>query len=243
LYDGQAFEHYRAGLTLATELNDEELICYSYALLANEYERQGDLATARDAITTARERLSNTRSAITPLKGNIYLRVAAIKGQLAGSNQQEQNEAKALQDKAASMLYKGDVENDSTFWKFNLAAVNHEKAKLMLQFALQSHSEKQALPEKESNIIQARLSAALDAVPPDLIIWKMYFYLTEARLYIAQHDIEASAKAGREALDAARTVASLSGVNDVKALYVDLSEKGGGNPYVDNLGVELGMFS
>ncbi len=239
---GQALDYYMPALTLATQLDDKELICHSYHLLADEYEKQGRFTAARDAIQAAKARFEDMRSAITPLKGNVFLRAASIKTQLAGSSEKEQSEVKALQDKAAVMLYKGDVEGDITFLKFNLAAVNHEKGKSMLHFARLRTSEGRALSGKDADAIQARLRAALEAVPPDLVAWKMYFHLTEAELYQAQHDLEASAYAGKEALKAAKVAESLKCIDQVKALYTSLKAKSPNNPYVDNLGVELGLF-
>jgi hypothetical protein len=63
----------------------------------------------------------------------------------------------------------------------------------MLLLAQRSYDNGRALPAKEIDPIQARLREAIDVVPADLIAWKVYFHLTEARTYLAQHDIEASA--------------------------------------------------
>jgi hypothetical protein len=238
----QAFGHYMTALTLATELGDDELICHAYLLLADQYEKQGNLTAATDAIMAAMERLKDQFTAITPIKGNVFLRAAVLKGQMAGSSQREQSEAKALVDKAANMLYTGRLENDSTFLKFNLAAVNHEKAKLLLQFAQQRRGADQAISAQEGEAIRTRLNAALDNIPADLTTWKIYFHLTEARMYLAQHDIEASACAAREALKTAKQAASECEINDVKDLYLSLKARSASNPFVDSLGVELDIF-
>jgi tetratricopeptide (TPR) repeat protein len=240
---GQAMIHFSEALKLATELDDNQLICHSYHLLANEYEKQGKMKEANDAIQAALARVSDPRAPITPLKGNVYLRAAAIKGQRAGSSQKERDEARALQDKAANMLYmQKTVEGDITLLRFNLSAVNHEKAKLMLSFGQRSYDNGRALPAREIDPIQVRLRAAIDAVPSDLTAWKVYFHLTEARAYLAQHDIEASACAGKEALKAARLVNSERAINEIKELYVQLKATGSVNPHVDNLGLELGLI-
>ncbi len=126
--------------------------------------------------------------------------------------------------------------------RFNLAAVNHEKAKLMLLFAQRRYDQGRAIPAKEIDLIQTRLRAALDSVPSDLTAWKVYFHLTEARAYLAQHDIEASVYAGKEALRAARTVNTARGINEIKELYMQLKESGFVNAHVDNLGLQLGLI-
>lgn len=210
--------------------------------MADVYGHQGNLTAALDAMLAAMERIKDPQTPITPIKGNVYLKAADIKTLLAGNSQKAQSEVRALQDKAANMLYKGSMENDGTFLKFNLAAVNHEKAKSLLQFARQRSGEGHAIAEGDREGIQARLRAALNAIPPDLTFWKTSFHLTEAEMYLAQHNIEASASAGKDALKAATAVASLRGVDDVKNLYTSLRARGPGNPYVDNLGVVLGLF-
>ncbi len=243
LASNQTLIQFTEALKLATELDDNQLICHSYHLLADEYEKQGKLAAASDAIQAALALVADPRAPITPLKGNIYLRAASVKGQLAGSSQKERDEARALQDRAASMLYmQKTVEDDITLLRFNLAAVNHEKAKLMLLFAQRRYDQGRAIPAKEIDLIQTRLRAALDSVPSDLTAWKVYFHLTEARAYLAQHDIEASVYAGKEALRAARTVNTARGINEIKELYMQLKESGFVNAHVDNLGLQLGLI-
>jgi hypothetical protein len=174
------------------------------------------------------------------MKGNIYLHAADIYGTFAGSSQTEQHRCKVWQDKVANILYKGNIEENDTFLKLNLAAVNHEKAKLLLSF--NKPDANHTLSQKTGEAIRGKLLASLNAIPDDLTIWKMFFYLTEAKLYLFQHDIEGCAKIGKEALKVANLVTSSKGVAEVKGLYSSLNEIAPKNPYVDNLGVALGLF-
>ena len=238
MYEGQALEHFTAAIHLANELDDgKELVAASHFHRADAYKQQGNGVAAKDDITAA---LALVDHAGPTMKGNIYLHAADIYGQFAGSSQTEQSQCKAWQDKVANMLYKGVAEENETFLKLNLAAVNHEKAKLMLHF--NQSDDTHALSQKVGEAIRGKLTAALNAVPDTLTIWKMFFYLTEARLYLAQHDVEGCAKIGKEALKIATIVTSAKGINEVKLLYADLGGKGSNNPYVANLGVQLGIF-
>lgn len=86
------------------------------------------------------------------------------------------------------------------------------------------------------------IKLAWDALTPNLADWRMYFFSTEARLYMAEYDIEGSARLGTDALHAAREAQSNRGEKQVRKLFVELRRQGESNPYVCNLGVELGMF-
>ena len=74
------------------------------------------------------------------------------------------------------------------------------------------------------------------------LVWKGYYTMTEARLYLANHDLEGSAQSAKAALKVARSLHSQMVEDDVKSLYRELDEKSTLNPYVRNLGLELGIF-
>ena len=131
------------------------------------------------------------------------------------------------------MLYKGLTELDESFFRFNLSAVHHEKAKSLLSW------QKTATDRK---LIQDKLVLAIEALPPELAVWKGYYYMTEAQLYLADHDLEGSAQSAKIALKTARSMHSRMVEDEVRSLYQELDEKNSLNPYVRNLGVELGIF-
>jgi len=238
MYDGQAIENFTSAITLAHELDDgKNLLASSYFHRADAYKQQGDFIAAKDDITAALTLAEHTCAA---MKGNIYLHAADIYGIFATGSQKEQSQCKTWQDRVANMIYKKDVEDDGTFLKLNLAAVNHEKAKLLLHF--NKPDDAHELSQKKGEMIQEKLNAAINAVTDDLTIWKMFFYLTEAQLHLFQHDLEGCAKMGKEALKVANLVTSSKGISEVKALYMNLSTKGLHNPYVDNLGAALELF-
>lgn len=66
--------------------------------------------------------------------------------------------------------------------------------------------------------------------------------LTEARIYLIGREFEESARTGKQALQIARRANSQKGWGDVKKLYEMLKELAPTNPYVRNLGVELGIY-
>jgi hypothetical protein len=131
------------------------------------------------------------------------------------------------------MLYKGIAEPDESFFRFNLSAIHHEKAKSLLCW---QHN------REDRKLVRSKLVTALETLHPDLTVWKAYYFMTEARLNLAEHDLEASAQAGKAALNIARAMHSKMEEENVRHLYHELNEKDSRNPYVRNLGVELGIF-
>ena len=223
--------HARLAVELAIDLQDSELIASAFVHSANTNEQQGKLEEARKDISAAMGCIERVRNG--PLKGNIYLEAAEINAPFALSDEKLQNQCKTWQDKAANLLYKDSLELDQTFFHFNLSAVHHEKAKTLLLWQ-KNRSDRQ--------LVRGKVTAALETLTPDLNVWKAYYYMTQAHLELADHDIEASAQLGKEALKTARVMHSRMEEENVRSLYYTLHEVAPNNPYVCNLGVELDIF-
>jgi transcriptional regulator with XRE-family HTH domain len=226
-----ASDHAKKAIAIAVDLKDAELIAASLVHSACTHDQQGKLVEAQADIAEAMKYTDKIRNG--SLKGNIYLESANINTPFALSDKTLQNQCRAWQDKAATMLYKGLIEPDESFFRFNLSAVHHEKAKSLLSW------QKTATDRK---LIQDKLVLAIEALPPELAVWKGYYYMTEARLYLADHDLEGSAQSAKIALKTARSMHSRMVEDEVRSLYEELDEKNTLNPYVRNLGVELGIF-
>jgi len=226
-----ASEHAQLAIDLAIELQDAELIGSAFVNSACTNHQQGKLDAARKDIAAAMKCVDKVRNG--PLKGNIYLESANIHTPFAISDKKLQDQCRSWQDKAANMLYKGSVEPDETFFRFNLSAVHHEKAKSLL------HWQK---TQEDRKTVRTRLIAAIETLNPDLNVWKAYYYMTEARLFLADHDLEGSAQAAKAALRVAKAMHSKIEEQNVRNFYGQLNEKAPNNPYVGNLGLELGIY-
>jgi transcriptional regulator with XRE-family HTH domain len=227
-----AANHAQLAIDLAIELQDVELIASAFVNSACTNTQQGKLDEARKDIASAMECVDRVRNG--PLKGNIYLESANINTMFAINDGTLQDECKAWQDKAATMLYKkGGVEPDESFFRFNLSAVHHEKAKSLLHWQKDRNDRK---------LVRSKLAAAIDTLSPDLTVWKSYYYMTQARLELADHDLEGSAQAAKAALRVAKAMHSQMEEENVRNLYYQLREKAPNNPYMDNLGLELGIL-
>lgn len=226
-----ATEHARLAIDLATELQDVELIASSLVNSACTHTQQGALGDAREDIAGAMGYVDRIRNG--PLKGNIYLEAANINTPFARDDSKLQVQCRSWQDKAANMLYKGHMESDESFFRFNLSAAHHEKARSLLCWQK---------TREDRKAVRSKLTVALETLPSDLNVWKSYYYMTEARLYLEEHDIEGSAKSAKSALKIAQSMHSQMEKEDVEKLYYQLNEHNSINPYVRNLGLELGIF-
>jgi hypothetical protein len=130
--DTAASKHAALAVELAIDLQDAELIASAFVNSACTNTQQGKLDGARKDIAAAMECADRVRNG--PLKGNIYLESANITTPFAINDSTLQNQCRAWQDKAANMLYKGILEPDESFFRFNLSAVHHEKAKTLLHW-------------------------------------------------------------------------------------------------------------
>ena len=61
-------------------------------------------------------------------------------------------------------------------------------------------------------------------------------------MYLADHDLEGSAQSAKTALKVARFMHSRMIEDEVRSLYEELNTKNAMNPYIRNLGIELGIF-
>jgi transcriptional regulator with XRE-family HTH domain len=231
-----ALKHTRLAVRLATELNDAELLAASHVHAACTYYQQQNTEDAQTAIAQARQYLEKIPN--SALKGNIYLESANINTLMGPLDPPMQAQCQKWQDSAAMMLYKGKLEPDVSFMRFNLAAVNHEKAKVLFRFGIQDGK----IRSGDANTVRNKLKAASSALPPDLSVWQVYFSVTEAQLYRAERDIEGCVHTAKSALSLARAMHSKMEEEEIKGLYAHLVQSGIKSPYVDNLGVELGIF-
>ncbi len=220
-------------LQIATELGDKELIANAHVHRAHIYYGQQQYRLAEADVQAAMNYLDHLQA---PLKGNIYLIGAAVRAQFSANDKEQEKTARQWQEKALNLVYKGKLEGDRTFQVLNVAGIHHERAKTLLQFYLFRPS-RQVLEDAHNE-----LNMAWKSLSPEFIEWSMYFHLTEAQLHKVEHDIEGSARLGIVALKTAKALRSKKGEKQVRALYEDLNQINEINPYVRNLGLELGIY-
>jgi transcriptional regulator with XRE-family HTH domain len=224
----------KQAVQIATDLEDKELLVASLVRGSGLHMGYGNYDLAQEAIQGAVERVEHVR---TPLKVNVYLVAANANAIYTAGDETLQKQIQRWLDKALTLVYKGKIEQDSSFLKPNRAAVHHEKAKTLLQFSRLHPTNKKYVKDARNE-----LNLAWEGLPLDLTVWRMYFSLTEARLFVAEHDLEGGAKMAVQALEVAKLMGSKKGEAQVATLYRDLMGLSKTNPYVHNLGVQLGIF-
>jgi len=220
-------------LTLATELEDKELVANCLVHRAHIHLEQEQYKHADIDAQTAMQYLSQLR---TPLKGNVYLIAAAVSSHLVVNNRPLEMQIKQWQDKTLNLTPSKKMESDRTFQVLNVAGVHHENAKVLLQFN-RLHASKSTLKNAHNE-----LNLAWKSLSPDFAEWKMYFQLTEANLYKEEGEIERSAQSGLDALKTARLLQSQEGEAQADTLYGKINMIDTVNPYVRNLGKELSYY-
>ncbi len=232
----QSLLYARRAIDVARELENIPLIASGYyrrirvsldlrKAAKSVTERQRYLEQAKGDVQTALQYIEQVGPI---LRGNMYL-IAAEVFALDSNDISIRKQCEKWQDKAATIVYRNEEDEDDTYLKLNATGLHHEKAKTMLQFGQfrDAHNE---------------LITAKKTLEADLLTWHINLYLTEANIYKAQKDFEGSAASGIEAYKIVKVVQSPKDEVEVKKLFVDLKNLEKSNPYVCNLGVTIGMY-
>jgi transcriptional regulator with XRE-family HTH domain len=220
---------------IAKELDDVRLLADAHYRGAQIHMEHDNYHLAKQTIQGAVDRM---KQVALPVRANICLVAANANAVFTENDTTLEETVKRWLDTALTIVHNGKIEDDPNLpMKPHLAAVHHEKAKTFLQFH-------KLHPRNPKYLTDARreLNMAWGALTPDLSVWHMYFALTESRLFLAEHDIEGSTKMATKALQQSRLIRSMKGEGQARDLYFQLKNREKTNPYIDNLGVELGIF-
>jgi transcriptional regulator with XRE-family HTH domain len=232
----QTLLYAKQGINAASELEDAALLASGYYRRTRAYLDLRKAETSKDerqkylqrAKTDAQSALSHIEQVGAVLKGNIYL-IAAEAFAVDANDASTQKQCEQWQDKAATIVYRNEADEDDTFLLLNATALHHEKAKTLLRFG--------RFREAHSELVTARRT-----LQPDILTWHINLYLTEANIYMAQKDLESSAASALEAYKLAKVVQSPKDEVEVKKLFVSLKNLEPSNPYICRLGLNIGMF-
>lgn len=163
------------------------------------------------------------------LKGNIYL-IASEVYALGATDEQTQKKCKEWQTKAESITYKtDDSEEDDTFLRLNATALHHEKAKTKLLFG-------------DLKAAHTELTTARKTLNADLLTWHANLHITEARLFLAEGDLEASVSLALDAHHITKVVQSHKEAEEIKGIGRQLLAIDPTNPHVCRLGLTVGAL-
>ncbi len=126
------------------------------------------------------------------------------------------------QDKVAFFVDSEKIEDDGTFLKLNPTALHHERAKTLLRFGRIEDARRE-------------LNTAWKTLQPNLFTWHMNMHLTQASLFLAEHDIEESVQSSLKAYTLAKTIHSHKGEVEVRYLLEQLQQLDTSHSSVRNL--------
>jgi hypothetical protein len=246
--DEQALSYMKQGIDVALPLKNADNIGAALERRARIYLLQGRYDKARQDIQAATDYIKHVCSAI---KGNIYVLSAEIHTFYAESDKKLQDQCRGWENLAAELVYRGKVEDNGLLMGFNFYDVHHGRAKRLARFSLFHINDKELLERLKDTHVQADTELVGEA-HRELTNAKKHMgirqtnamdvSITEARLYLIQREFEESAKVAKKALQIAREVHSQRGIGEVFQIYQILKELAPRNPYICNLGIELGIF-
>jgi DNA-binding SARP family transcriptional activator len=233
LDEARALQMAKQAITLAIDLDNAELIAstfYSrarvymeYTSTANEGEQKKHyFERAKADIDAALGYVERVRP---PLAGNIYLLAAEIYALIAGSDGVLRTQCEKWQDQVA-LLVESELEDDGTFLKLNPTALHHERAKTLLRFGRIEDARRE-------------MTAAWKILQPNLFTWHMNMHLTQASVFLAEKDLEESAKSGLKAHALAKTIHSHKGEVEVQRLLECLYPLDQANSSVQELAITI----
>ncbi|HJT59974.1 MAG TPA: hypothetical protein VJ761_25925, partial [Ktedonobacteraceae bacterium] len=248
--DEQAPAYADQAVTIAHALEDTELLTAALYRRSRLHLLQNREQAARQDIQGAMAYVDQVRG---PLKGNTYLLAAEIHALHSQGDEKLQSQCRKWQEKAATILYRGNLEEDSSSLWFDLYAVHHERAKTLARFALFHTTDEELIELLKATHTRADAKLLEDAQAALALAWntietspslekKLDFSLTEVRLFILARELEEAAKTAKKALQFAQFAYSQEGVKEVTQLYTILNSLAPQNPYVRNLGIELNLF-
>ncbi len=225
----------KQAIMIAIDLDDPELIASTFYqrhivhmehsnTALSETKKLKHIMQAKADIDAALGYVERVR---VPLAGNIYLTAAEVYSRFAGDDASLQTQCEKWQDKVAVFIAQGNIEDDGSFLKLDVAALYHERAKTLLRFG--------KLEEAERD-----LNNAWKTLQPNLFTWHMNIHLTQAALFIAQHNIKESAQSSLKAYTLAKTIHSHKGEVEVQRLLEQLQQLDKMNSAVRELTMTVG---
>jgi DNA-binding XRE family transcriptional regulator len=247
--DDQALFYINQALDMASslEIEDVELIGTALYRRARVHLTHGDYDLAKQDSLAALEKAEHARG---PLKGNAYLLAAETSALFASGEEKIRKQCRKWQEQAANLLYQGKVQEDETFLWFDLYAVHHERAKTLARFSLFHSSDDELVellknPHVKANEYLKDAQNALETARAHMAsrdTGRMDYSITQAKVHLIGKEFEESARETKAALQMAHVAHSQKGIKQIRKIYSMLNKLAPQNPYVLNLGVELGVY-
>ncbi|MEO9030675.1 MAG: bacterial transcriptional activator domain-containing protein, partial [Ktedonobacteraceae bacterium] len=205
----QALSDGKRAIELAFHLENAELIA---AALFRRAKTSLKCQHVTPAIQDVEAALSYTRRARDPLKGYVHQATAAVYALLTEQDKTFQTKSLQLFDKVARIIETGNLENDSSFVKLNIAGLSIDRAKALALFQRPGEAHR-------------TLDIARQQLGRDITRWQARLLTVDAEIYLADNDPQQSCTLAREALRIIQCTHSLSNKQHIISLHKKLQEQ------------------
>jgi transcriptional regulator with XRE-family HTH domain len=213
----------KKAIDLAFQLKNPELISTSLFRRAKTYLKQQNYDAAIKDFETALPYAEKSRD---PLKGYVYQATAEAYSIIANTDIQTQKRSLNLLDQVGRIVRKGNLENDGSFVKLNIAGLYITRAQALTLF-------------HKTNEAHSALNIARNNLGPELTRWQARLLIIDAEIYLAEDDPESCCEIAFEALKAVQATQSRSNKARVQKLSQQLSERYQNYPLVKRLEMQL----
>ncbi len=219
----RALQDGNAAVKIALQLENPELVSASLFRRAKTYLKQQKYETAIKDLESALPYADKCRD---PLKGYVYQATAEAYSLVAQQDSQLRKKSLSLLDQVGRIVRKGNLEDDGSFVKLNIAGLYMDRARILNLFGK---------PDEAHNA----LNIARDNLGPELTRWKARLLIADAELYLGEDDPDSSCEIAFDALKVVRATQSLSNEKRIHNLYQQLHSNYPRHPLVNRLAVQL----
>lgn len=216
----------KRAVDLAFQLENPELVSAALFRHAKTYLKQGKFDAAIRDLEAA---LPYADKARDPLKGYVYQATAEAYSLVAAQDAQLQKKTLAMLDQVGRIIRKGELENDGSFVKLNIAGLYMDRARALTRF------------HKPDDAYDA-LQITRESIGPELTRWQARLLIAEAEVYLADGELDSCRQLALEALKIARATQSRSNETQVQNLYQQLKHRQPNDPKINRLGMQLGTM-
>ncbi len=131
-------------------------------------------------------------------------------------------------DLVGRIIRKGNLEDDGSFVKLNIAGLYIDRARALTLF----HRTEEA---------HNALDIARNNLGPELTRWQARLLIADAQIYLAENDPESCSEIALEALKVVRATRSQSNEKRIQNVYQQAQQLYPYHPLVSRLGLQLGQ--
>src|SRR5579883_1167633 len=219
LYDG------KKAIDLAFQLENPELIAAALFRRAKTLLQQKKYNAAIQDLEAALPYADKSRDL---LKGYVYQATAEVYSLIAGTDTHKQKKSLNMLDLVGRIIRKGNLEDDGSFVKLNIAGLYIDRARALTLF----HRTEEA---------HNALDIARNNLGPELTRWQARLLIADAQIYLAENDPESCSEIALEALKVVRATRSQSNEKRIQNVYQQAQQLYPYHPLVSRLGLQLGQ--